>query len=568
MTTYAQGEVGARTAPPPPSTTARSRAAGALASIGLPTAAVAVHAALYGRWIVDDAAITFAYARSIAEGDGPVLQDGARPVEGWSNPAWLAVLVIGRALGLFDQGAWFGVPDYVAFPKAVALLCCAALFAAFLATARAVCRRPVLVATAAGLLTATIPSFVIWSFSGLENALLAAAIGWLAALLVRATAAGHLASAGTAAACGALAALAALTRPDGAIYVLAYPLVLLLLLARGRPLMQLVRPAAVSVAAFAVPVGAYVAWRVQTFASLVPNTALAKQGLPEMDAVALLVVKLARYGGWLVVPAALAVLWIALRDRTAPRRALVALTVPFSLAVVAYLVLDPDWMGNLRFATPVWATAPLLFAAAAERAWDAAAGRWRAVLAGSLALSLLVAGAFFGRHALVFRGSPTVPTCAVASYAGWDVNEAAGILGLRNGSVATPDIGATALVSELRVVDLAGLADPEIAGFWADEDIAGLRDRIFAEPPDFVELHASWTTATGLLEDPRFDRTYVELRRSGPLDGLWVRRALVSGDDELAELRALADRRGDDPFALEEPRRSCGDVLRPGTSPG
>jgi hypothetical protein len=535
----------------------------------VPSVAVAVHAALYGRWIVDDAAITFAYARSIAEGDGPVLQDGAEPAEGWSNPAWLAVLLGGRAVGLFDHGAWFGVPDYVAFPKAVALLCCIALFVSYYVTARALCRRPALVAAGAGLLTASIPSFVIWAFSGLENALLAAAVGWLAAVLARAVAAGRLLEARTAVICGALAALAALTRPDGAIYVLAYPLVLLLV-ARRPGLPKLVGPAALSVAAFAVPVGAYVAWRVQTFSSLLPNTAVAKQGLPEIDAVATLVVRLTRYGGGLVVLVAVVVLWLALRNPAAPRRALAALVVPFGLAVVALLVLDPDWMGNLRFATPVWATGPLLFAVATEHAWPALRPRSRQVLAGALALSLLVAGAFFGRHALAFRSNPTVPACTVASQAGWDINAAARVLGLRDGTVATPDVGAAAMVSDLRLIDLAGLADPDIARLWADEDMPGLRDRVLGDPPDFIRLHRSWSTATGLVDDPRFDATYVAIQQTGPRDGVWVRRDLVDGGEQLAELKTLGRRplgTWSPPYTGAEPRGSCGDELTPGAAP-
>ena len=54
------------------------RLRGAVA-VALPTAVAAAHASLYGRWEVDDAGITFAYARSVATGAGPVLQPGARP---------------------------------------------------------------------------------------------------------------------------------------------------------------------------------------------------------------------------------------------------------------------------------------------------------------------------------------------------------------------------------------------------------------------------------------------------------------------------------------------------------
>lgn len=100
--------------PPAVATGSPARAARWLrpvAAVAVPTAAFGAHATAYGRWIVDDAAITYAYARSIATGAGPVLQPGAEPVEGWSNPAWLGLLVLGRWAGLFDRGAWFAVPD-------------------------------------------------------------------------------------------------------------------------------------------------------------------------------------------------------------------------------------------------------------------------------------------------------------------------------------------------------------------------------------------------------------------------------------------------------------------------
>ena len=105
-------------------------------AVAAPTALAAAHASLYGRWEVDDAGITFAYARSVATGAGPVLQLGAPPVEGFSDPTWLALLAFGRMLGLFDHGTWFGVPDYVAYPKTLAILLLAVVFSAFLAAGR------------------------------------------------------------------------------------------------------------------------------------------------------------------------------------------------------------------------------------------------------------------------------------------------------------------------------------------------------------------------------------------------------------------------------------------------
>jgi hypothetical protein len=195
----------------------RPRRVWAIPAVLVPTGLFGLHALAYGRWEVDDAGITFAYARSVATGAGPVLQPGLPPVEGYSNPAWLALLALGRWSGLFDHGAWFGVPDYVAYPKVLALIFAAGVFAAFYATASAVSRRPALVTFLAGCATAAIPSFVIWCVSGLENSLLAVTVVTIGAVLVRANARGALATVPPAVVCGLLASLAALTRPEGLI---------------------------------------------------------------------------------------------------------------------------------------------------------------------------------------------------------------------------------------------------------------------------------------------------------------------------------------------------------------
>jgi len=195
----------------------------------VPTALTGLHWTYYGQWIVDDAGLTFAYARSLATGAGPVLQPGAEPVEGYSNPAWLAVLTVGRWLGVFDQGTWFGMSDLVVFPKFAALVCCFGVFAAMFAIAAIVTARPVMVTLVAGSATAAVPSWAIWTTSGLENALFAFAVMAIAAVLARAVAAGTPLAVNTAVTTGVLAALAALTRPDGVAYAAAFPLAVVLL---------------------------------------------------------------------------------------------------------------------------------------------------------------------------------------------------------------------------------------------------------------------------------------------------------------------------------------------------
>ncbi|PRX43458.1 hypothetical protein B0I33_11576 [Prauserella shujinwangii] len=538
----------------------------ALAPVLAGTALIAWHGSRFGHWIVDDAAITFAYARNVAEGNGPVLQPGADPTEGFSNPSWLALLSLGRLIGLFDHGTILGVPDYVLFPKALALLCCAGLLAACHLAARRVTRLPGLVTLATGALLAANPSFVIWCLSGLENALFALAVTALAATLFSAVCAdrdGRLTAPRTALAAGGLAALAALTRPDGLVYVAAYPGTLLLLAHRGS-LGASARAALISVATFAVPFGGYLAWRSVRFGELLSLPALAKnQDLPELA-------DLARTGdlvSYVGAPAAItaAVLVGAALMRPSPLRAgLVPLLVTGGLAAIAYAVLKDDWMGQLRFATPVWAVGAFTAALAGAAVLRHLATRARAVLVAVLALALAVSGSLFATASQEFRASPTVAMCGVAERFGRTFNAYAGVLGVERGSLALPDVGGTALTSRLDVVDLAGLTHARIAGFWSHRDWAGLRDYLYEEArPTFLHAHGFWSRRTGVLRDERLRRDYVPVvpRAGGAED--WVRRDAVPGPAALARLRDYAR----DLSLSVPPRGHCGAVLRPGQLP-
>ncbi|SFM70610.1 hypothetical protein SAMN05216207_100252 [Pseudonocardia ammonioxydans] len=541
-----------------------------LLAVGVPTAALALHMALYGRWLVDDAGITFAYARSIAAGAGPVLQPGAAPVEGWSNPSWLALLVLASAVGLFDHGTWFGVSDLVLFPKAAALACGAGVVAAFHVVAREVVPgrwRAAAVTAVAGTLVAAVPSYAAWLASGLENPLLALGAAAIAATLVRAVARGRLTAPGPAVTCGLLAALAALTRPDGLVYAVAYPVALLVLLRRDT-IGRAVAAAGLSLLVFAVPYGGYLAWRVATFGLWVPNTAVAKaQGLPEVTALNR-PAELVPVAGWLLVSLAAGALGAALLRPGRHRPLLAVLLVPFGLALAAYAVLEPDWMGLQRFATPIWALGALVAVLAADRAIGAATVRGRAVAGGLGVVALVVSAASWLETARTFRNGPTVPLCAIAVGMGAAPNAFGDILGVPDGRIATPDVGGTALTSRYEVVDLVGLVSAPIARFHADGDMAGLRDHVLDEvAPEFVEVHGNWTRMTGLLDDPRTAERYVPVHMVSPDSGYLVRRDLVTDPARLAEASTYA-REVTQPrreAASAAPRSGCG-TLRPGST--
>jgi hypothetical protein len=500
------------------------------------TAAIALHASRFGNWIVDDAAITFAYARSLATGDGPVLMPGADPVEAFSNPAWLALLWLGRVTGLFDRGTIFGIPDQVLYPKALALLCCAGILVACFRAASAVSRRPALVTLVAGLGLATVPSFVIWSFSGLENALFALFVALLATTLCRAAVAGRLDSPRVALTAGLLAAGASLTRPDGAAYALALPV----LVAIWLPPRPAARQTVVSLGAFAVPYGAYVLWRVLTFGHPLSAPAIAKGQAPPAIETLMRVGEIVTYGGALTALVLAVCAGLVLARPSPTRTGVIALLVPLGLAIAAHTVLVPDWMGHLRFATPVWPLAALVGTLAVGEALTRLAPRGRTVLAAGIVLAVVPSLLTFRAASAGFRAAPTVPMCRIAERFGEVFDDYADRLGVERGTLLLPDVGGTALTSRLEIVDLAGLASYRIAELRGAGDMAGLRDYVFEERrPTFIHTHGAWDA--GLSADPRLERDYVWLYRGEGTDSDWVRRDIADGHD-IAALRDHAAR--------------------------
>jgi hypothetical protein len=478
------------------------RTARAFVAVGAPTALFSVHGWAYGWWVVDDAAITWAYARSLVAQAGPVLQPGVPATEGWSNPTWLLV---------FAVVTWLGVPLVLA-AKALAVAgaaataggmwwACRGAFAPWPAAAAA---------GAAGCLAALVPSWVIWSVSGLETSLYGALVVWLAAACTR-TRPG---SWRLAAVAGTLAAAAALTRPDGVVYAAAFPIATIATLGRRG-----MRPALVSLVVFAVPVGAYLLWRRTTFGLWVPNTAVAKaQGLPDPTVP---LAQLGSYAGWLlatVTVLALAAWWArpAVRDR------LVGLGITAALALIAYAALEPDWMGELRFAAPLW-PATLLLGVVAVVALR------RPVGFGVLAVAVVATVATsWAPSAAAFRASPTVPACLVAQIDGREINAYADIAGIRDGTFVVPDVGGAALVGRMHVVDLLGLTDRVIARYWAVADMAALRDHVYEQVrPTFVFAHGDWASRTGILSDRRLARGYEQISETTG-GGLWVRREVLA----------------------------------------
>ncbi|HVT17737.1 MAG TPA: hypothetical protein VHQ90_16355 [Thermoanaerobaculia bacterium] len=546
------------------------------------------HALLFGGWLIDDAGISFVYARNLAAGHGLVSQPGLPPVEGYSNFLWVLLLALPFWLGLFHP---------VATPK---LLSLALVLGSFVLLARSLrlLSGSQRLGCAVVLLLAVNSAFVIWTSSGLENPLYV----FLLCALFRLVIAERLRAdepvpPALPAGAGLLVTALALTRPDAILCGVLYPL-LALVPHRGerfRPRAALPRLLAYG-GALAASYGAFLVFRLLYFGQLLPNTYRAKGGLAPhgvfntftlqlsgLVKVLRLLGAVAGQGSGLLFLGLVAGTVYAL---TARRLRFVHLaTAAFAgVTTVAYMLLPVDWMPGFRFATPVL---PFLYAYALSLAGTlgealVASARHRRLAANlGVAAALGLSLATFCGPSLAFAARPTVPMAQVARDFGLGFNRYAAMLRVRDASILLPDLGGTLYSSRLRVYDLAGLCDRTIARTLRHHQ-HDFYDYVFARlRPTFIHTHEYWTAAAHLEADPRFRRDYVPLveyveewvRAKTGKDlhsGDFVRREVAFGQPaalrairlELArrywrELQASPGPRGD----LEEPPQQPGQAL-------
>jgi len=519
-----------------------------LRPVAVPFLLYLLHAFLFGGWIVDDAGISFVYARNLAAGHGLVAQPGLPPVEGFSNALWVFLLTPLLAVRLFDP---------VVTPKLVS--------AALVAVSFVLLHRSLVRLDPAGqaisLVTLSLlalnTSFVAWTVSGLENPLYVCLICLLFALLTQERTGG--ASARLSLAAGAVAAGIAMTRPDGILFAVLYPLVTLF--AQGRPIAW--REAGRRIGRFAVALavlfGGFLLFRVLYFGDLYPNTYHAKGGPTGESIVNVLtlhprvvqdLVDLAgsaagQLGGPVLAALVVGAAFLAGRGQLRWVHGAVLAFAGWSAA--AYLLLPRDWMGEYRFATPFYpffVAGAVLVAVALGR--ELLSGSDRRKTAGRLAVLAALGWALviFVPRSLLFAAQPTVPFTEVEVRFGQRFNRFADALGIENGSILLPDVGGALWSSRLRVYDLGGLTDRTIARTLA-KDRRAFHHYIFeVARPTFIHIHGYWTASAALEADPRLHRDYVplylhfepkvtEMTQGRPFrSGDFVRRDAILGKDE------------------------------------
>jgi hypothetical protein len=472
-------------------------------------------AALLGDWIMDDAGISYAYARNLAAGHGLVSQPGRPPVEGFSNFLWvvlLAPLFLARAFG----------------PVIAVKVLAASLVLLSLWILQRTLRRdpggwaPALLAT---VLVAGAPPIVIWTSSGLENSLTLLLGVALYDRLVWMPRRWELQA-------GILTGLLAMNHPENPLYVAAGLLVCCgPMLGRRQSVAEAARHAGRYVAGFALLFLPFMAFRLHVFGLPFPHTYYAKRRHSDLWSqlttlfvhpadTARKLLDLARgITGPLAMVAVIVTAGAAitlLRRKKLGRAFGVALAIQ-AVAVGAYLWMDEDWMGEYRFATLATAFSSVTFVVAgfslSRQLWGDR-GRRLATAAYTAAAALLLANDV--SRIVRFAASPPTPFADVARQYAFKFNVYADVLGLKRASLFLPDIGATLMSSDLTVYDAAGLCEPDVvrtlkAGtiYWLDKHPA-FYDWLFETvKPTFINTHEFFTYVTALERDPRFAKDYV-----------------------------------------------------------
>ncbi|MFB6372093.1 MAG: hypothetical protein ABEN55_03030, partial [Bradymonadaceae bacterium] len=293
-------------------------------------------------WTLDDAGISYAYARHLLEGWGLVAVPGGLNVEAYSNFLWVALLALAGAGGAVIPiaakwlGAGFGL---------------AAMLGGIRVVQRLEARRwwdLRIVDLVPALLLGLAAGFIVWVPSGMENALYAALLMGLVLCDLR-----ERRDPDAFAVSGVVAAAIALTRPEGIMYVgAAGAFKLVDALRRPAHRRQVAQFAAVAL----LPLAVYHVWHYLWFGRPFPNTYYAKN--PGLDTQTLAdgwsYLKDHLFdAGWLYLSPLAAVGAIQYRHRSRMLLAILAGTVSF------ILVSGGDWAPYGRFLSyglPAYAT--------------------------------------------------------------------------------------------------------------------------------------------------------------------------------------------------------------------
>ncbi len=465
---------------------------------------ICLHNIALGLWLVDDAAISQAYARNLYFYGALTAQIGDSPVEGFSNPLLVIILTAFQ---------WIENPTLLSKSVAIFFLLLTAWRLSFFSCLNEYLRDAI---RWSSIFLLSQPGVVIWSLSGLENSIL---LFFATSLLIDTV--GHFESKEARPSLllriGIAAAALSLTRPEGLIYSMYFPLVFLHL--RGlknfnrRIVLFAIAPA------FVVSI-AYLLFRISYFNELFPNTYFAKGG-PTANSIsnALLleegvIIKLlelsdsisgALFKTWTLVAFAI---MAASALFTRKPSILIAPLLLATMGTFIYLIYPYDWMPEFRFATIAYVgiyTSLLYFLISK-------------VTRNSYVplLVIFLSHFYMGQQRIAaFAESPTISVEEVTEnserFYRWST-----MLNVERPSILTADVGGLLMSGRLKVFDLGMLTDKTIAVSLGEgsrrRSHEGFLDYVFMEArPTIIATRAYHSWLADLHSDPRFSEQYIPI---------------------------------------------------------
>ncbi len=472
-------------------------------------AVLAVHIVCFGAYIADDAGITFAYAKNLAQGHGLTLNPGTDPVEGYSSFAWLLV-VLPFCARRADPTWGVKLSSFVFGAGTLFLM------GAIGRTLAGADRERSWIRDAAIVGLAAFTPFAVWSIGGLENPLNA----FLLMAAVYAYVTGRLIW------CACALCALAMTRIENLAFATVFVAhrASVLIAARRAPS----RSDAIAASVFVVAYGGYTGWHWRHFQAFFPNTYIAKA--PALDpAGALRQLTHLDSGGWhylqrdLLAPYNFyaAVAFIVLSMWTIDIAAALLLAALLVAAVSLVVLSGGDFYPEFRLGTMLLPPAFLLFGEGLRAATRRLRSARVAGLAAAVPLLLVCAPSAW--HTARFERPTDFSTIRLGSY----YNDIAKRLGQPHLTVVESDIGNAAYFTDFTIIDLGGLANLDIARFGRHFFL----DYVFKEiRPDVIRVRGVWA-AQAEIPFALMERDYATFdggaSPAGYADGTFIRRELV-----------------------------------------
>jgi hypothetical protein len=491
--------------------------------IGYLLVAVAViiyiyHSTLFFDWVVDDAGISFGFAKNIANGYGAVLNPGGEVVEGYSNPLWVLIISLFIRADIFDP--------YLTTNFLGILLGVTNLIATYLLTKELVSNKESLLTGLPSVFLAFSTPFVAWSLSGLETPLYS-----LLLVLSVYTYVLELKGKSKYPISGLLLFLVAVTRPEGFGF---FGLIL------GHKTVYSYRNGfnkndIMWLLLFIVPFGVYHVWHYSYFGFILPNTYYYKAGGSLFSSLRsgydYILPFFIEYRMWLLILFIPSIFINSLKsnrpvlhDQFYARSAVLLMVFG---GIIFALATGGDWMMELRFIAPIVPFALILVYTGTREMASAISrfNKWSNIQFGLLAVMIILVSGLVIQPSLSSSpeasADPTVPLDNVNNNEEYASSIAEKSDTLDNATLLVPDLGAHAYYGDLRYIDLAGLADVTIGHHKYEDSIFG--DYIFQQKePTIIKTHGTWTRRSNIKSYDEFQKNYTSVKAS---DNWFVRKS-------------------------------------------